>query len=734
MSSPTSSPKLGAVSSSNAAPNLEGGVDENSNPNLEGGAFAGASSNPNLEGGASAGVSSKPLENFQASNPTPDQRVSSGGQPAAVNNVAGASAPANPHITGGNAMSSFPFGNPFGGSAVPIGEVQHTRGGAAGGPPNQPAQGSPTNRPGGLRPPVILPLETPISEMSAKQLADFIGGKITNFNSEIWIKEDISGAAFLEAVEPPSLAEFLEHTAKIESKFARQRVGILLHAMIAKDSAIQSNIRIAWYQAKGISTSASPSLSANYSALEAATPSVLFATPVAPQSQASPLHGAAGAQSLQGQGQPSFLREIRSRSELSFDDSALYSSERVHMQSRASVSSAGTNQFGSANLSSAGGGQQPMMLNITLNQPSAKPPSYPILQNASVPEEVYNWVRLCRKESLNCQVVDRRPLNQLVSQEVKEECSRIIVAAKSKEPKMFDAEAPIPSCWPDVTDKLLLRVLFGLVGPRNAAEAKARLKKLIFHFNDSTTSQSAFTNKLRKHFNKFKSDLSDFSYNSSKWPAWEELSRPMIIEAFSDGFNNTDTIKNKEGTAQVPKCRNLAYIRELIREKKQQHPPLPLEDIMNAIIDHFEAIAVRSSRGICYEVMPWAAQQGKQNKRKFNQLTTSNEGADATGSNLPPGGSSAVNQVSAGRPPKVPMTARPPTNNPRCNNCGSRGHICSERTCFLWGAPGALGANGSWPDGTPSLKLEQAVWNAFAAGRKAIFYGYAENQGKRLSK
>jgi len=320
-----------------------------------------------------------------------------------------------------------------------------------------------------------------------------------------------------------------------------------------------------------------------------------------------------------------------------------------------------------------------------------------------------------------------------VSQEVKEEVSRIIVTAKTKEPKMFDVDAPIPDCWPNVTDKLLLRVLFGLVGPRNAAEAKLRLKKLIFHFNDSTTSQAQFTSKLRKHCNKFKSDLADFSYNSSKWPTWEELSRPMIIEAFSDGFASTDTIKNKEGTAQVPKCRNLAYIREIIREKKQQN--MFLEDIMNAVIDHYEAIdvAVRSNRGVCYEVMPWAAQQGKQ-KRKFNQLTTSNEGADTAGSSLPPGGASAVNQVSTGKPPKAAMNARPPTNNPRCNNCGSRGHICSERTCFLWGAPGALGANGSWPDGTPSLKLEQAVWNAFASVRKLVFYGYPENQGKRPNK
>jgi hypothetical protein len=354
-----------------------------------------------------------------------------------------------------------------------------------------------------------------------------------------------------------------------------------------------------------------------------------------------------------------------------------------------------------------------------LNQPAAKPPNYPILQVASDPAAFYTWVRSCRKESLHCMPVDRRPLNQLVSVDVKEEIARILLNARdSGDPTMFDQDAPYPASWPEVTDKLLLRVLFGLNGPQSAAEAKERCKKLVFYFNDSTTFQNFFTAKLRKHCNKFKSDLADCSYSVRKWPKGQHFTHHMIVEAFTEGFASTETIKGKPGTsAPVPRCKNLYIIREFLREHKGKL----LDEIVTILLDHFEAldIAVRTTRGISYDVVPWVTVRDNKRSRGVAQID-----AEETPN-------AQVNQVSGGaahqRPPK---TAKPATNNPRCNNCGSKGHTCSERTCFLWGAPGAKGANGEWAEGTPSLKLVTEDWATFSKVRKPVFYSYPENAKK----
>jgi hypothetical protein len=560
--------------------------------------------------------------------------------------------------------------------------------------------------------------------MSAMTLANVIGGKIPNFNAEVWTREAISGAALIEMVQPHLLSKFLVETALIESKFARDRVEKLLHELVAIDTLLSTNIKESWSRAKEFSASSgggavAPALHQHHSTSmsDGFTPTTLFHTPLSRVFPHPPHLGAAvGGDHRQGH-PPSFMREIASRSDFSFDDSALFSSDRTHSLSRATVTAA-PQIVGVPGIASTTG-QSPTMLHITLNQPSAKPPNYPILCNASVPEEFYTWLRTVRKESLNCQPVDRRMLNQLVSQEVQQEIGRIIVDSRSRDPYLFEGnDVEYPTHWAGVSDKLLLRVMFKLNGPRSAAEAKLRLKKVKFFFNDSTTQQSAFCNKVRKHCNKFKSDLADFAYTANMWKATEDLTHEMIIEAFNEGFSSTDMIKNAQG-ASVPRCKNLAIVREIIREKKRY----PLDDVINAIVDYFEELdnAIRANRGMSYDVTPWVS-QGKAKKRSFNQISsTSNEGANAAGT-------AGVNQVSATQPRKV---QRPPTNNPRCNNCGSKGHLCSERTCFLWGAPGALGADGKWIDGTPSLKLPADVYTTFAKTRKPIFYAYPENQSKR---
>jgi len=718
------SPKA-SNSASNSAPNLGGGAansnsSENSDPNHEGGGPPNSAIDRQPSSLKSAGdvvgSKSQPAVPAAVSNAAAPQDSGAilGGSEASVNSGVGSNAP--PRAQTSNQMSSFGFKNCFEGQN-PSGNAQLFTSELPTFPPNQSAAPSAGSQPDGGRSAGFSGVdETSISRLSAEILANFIKAKVPNFNPEAWIKEQISGAALVEAVDPKFLNEFLEQTALITSAFARTRVGILLHAMVAKDPLVGSDIKAIWRSSKGISSA----VAADPLAVEAFTPTskTLFTTPAQSAGDRPQYNlGGAEAQPSRVQGEPSFLSEIRSsRGNFSFDDSALFSSERVHENSRVSM----TPSVGAV-LASPGAAGNPMQLNITLNQPAAKPPNYPILQSATTVDEVYSWLKACRKESAHCMPVDKRPLHQLCSEEVKNVVSRLIVVSRTKDPALFDAEAPNPSNWPAVTDRLLLRVLLGIVGPCSAEEAKSKLKKIIFFFNDSTTNQALFTHKLRKHCLRFTQDLGDFSYSSRRWPKNDVLSHNMIVEAFASGFSSTETIKNKEGSAQVPRCSNLATIRDLIRENKSK-PDFTLDDIINVLLDYFEAIdvAVRTRRGVGYEITPWIVQNQKNKKRKFGQLSAQEPEA------VQGGGGAAVNQVTQ-RPVK---TVRPNSDHPRCNNCGSKGHLCSERTCFLWGAPGALGAKGNWPEGTPSLKLSKEDWIVFSKDRKDIFYSYPENQGK----
>jgi hypothetical protein len=257
--------------------------------------------------------------------------------------------------------------------------------------------------------------------------------------------------------------------------------------------------------------------------------------------------------------------------------------------------------------------------------------------------------------------------------------------------------------WPEVTDHLLLKILFSINGPRSAADAKARLKARLCFLNDSTTSQDKQTSKLRKFCNEFKSTLKDFAYTYHMWDANDELDHAMIVEAFSDCFHNVEQIKGPDGTTMVPKSRNYAKIKEMIREKKS----LPLEEIINHIIDSFDRvdIAVRSNKAVTYDVKPWKSEDGNKKKRNFNQIS---------------GGQAAKQQNK--KPP------RPPTEFPRCANCGRKSHACGERTCHLFGHPDARGPNGVWADGEPSLILSDEKKKAWNATRNPVFFKYPENQ------
>jgi hypothetical protein len=338
-------------------------------------------------------------------------------------------------------------------------------------------------------------------------------------------------------------------------------------------------------------------------------------------------------------------------------------------------------------------------LQITIHQASVTPPAYLYLETCSNLPEFYKWLRKNRNENLLARDVDRKMLNQLCSREVMEEVTRIIAGIKRCNLGGYfdDANCPYPTSWALVSDELFLKVLFGMHGPRSTLDAKDRLEARAFFFNDSTTSQSLFTAKLRKFFYEFKSSLADFTFNSHQWNG-EELTRDMIREALTRCFSSKEMIKGPTGTL-VPKCHHLTLICDLIRQKKA----LTVEEIMNHIVDHYERndVHIRSNKGATYDVKPWVIiPQKNKLKRNANQLV-------ATTGMKPP---------------------RPPATHPRCSNCGSKMHSNDERNCYLWGHPKGLGATGVWPDGTPSLRLPKPEWDEWGKSRHSIFYGYEENQ------
>lgn len=594
------------------------------------------------------------------------------------------------------AMSTFTFALPPFSNPVQAEMSQLNKSNVSGGVPSSQPTASKDSQPGGDRSSVGPSVLPKLTAMSAAALAKHIGDKIPNFKPEAWIAEDVSGTAFLEVVSPSSLTEFLEQTALINSKFQRTRIENLLRELVASDKSIAESVRKLWAtNLVPLAASNSVNPPSGGQLLSPAHPSNLFQTP-APRSQ----HGA------------SFLSEIKGRVGFPLDNSVLFGSDST--SARASITGLQP-EMSSGGRTSADGGP---CFAITINQPSAEKPKYVILETCDNDEEFAKWLKKNREESLLALPVDRRALTDLITKDCKEEISRVIVNAARDDPHIFDKDAPYPNHgWPSVTEKLLLRVLFKKNGPPSASAAKDRLKAIRFFFNDSTTHQKLFTAKLRKHVKRFTSDLEDFQYSCRLWPEHDkDMSHTAIVEAFSEGFNDTSTVLGPDKTTQVSKCSNLAKIREYIREHKAK----TLEEIIAFVVGYFERLdtTVRSNSKVKYDVTPWrqdaggAKSSGK--KRKFNQTEASVQAISASGGSVPP----------------TPKVQRPPTTNPRCNNCGSKGHLCGERTCFLFGHSKAKGPDGNWPEGTPSLRLSPEEYKTWSTTRKPIFFGYPENQPK----
>lgn len=534
--------------------------------------------------------------------------------------------------------------------------------------------------------------------LSAPALAKIIGDKIQNFKAEFWIEEDVNGAAFLDVVSPPRLSEFLQQDMLIASNFQRNRIEFLLRDMIKNDKSLSDAERRNWSEPSPSAGAPAQIVPSNRG--EEFSPNVakkLFETPIGADRAKSPA--------------APFLKEIKGRSDFGLNDASMFSSD--YTTSRVTVAGtpggASNSEFSDA-MSVANGG---FTININSAQASALP-KYMILDQCDNPTEFFKWLRKNREESELALPINRRPLKDLMTKDCKLEIARVILQCNTDDVDIFDKEAPYPAKgWATVTDKLVLKVLHKKNGPPCASEAKQKLKDTKFYFKDSTTEQSLFTGKFRKHCKRISEHIENFDYMYRLWPAHDKnLTHGMIIDAFLEGFDEKATVLGPDNTTQVPACQNIKKIRELIRERKE----LPLEELMTHIIEYYERLdtTIRANPKAKYNVYPWRKSDkpeyaGNKRKRDVNQVAAG-------------GGGGAQGNPAAKKPPRAP------TNFPRCANCGSKGHLCGEKTCFLFGHPKCKGPDYQWAEGEPSVRLDKDDYVSWSKTRKPIFYAYIENR------
>jgi hypothetical protein len=571
---------------------------------------------------------------------------------------------------------------------------------------------------------------TNFSSLSATQVATYLKDRIQALPAQIWVDEDFSGAAILEAVSPQLLNTMLEQILQIKSTLMRTRVEIIIHALIANDPSISSEIKSSWLQCR---LDQQQALAARVK-LSRISAEILQESPIAPQTLfQSPVSTAAQSTSTPATAHShvpdkstasySFLSEVygavSSDHGFSCEGAAMFNSNPSVTPCQVVHRAAG----GSAASATAGSGNQ--TIEIKFVQPSANSPNWITLETAHDADLFHTWLRKNRKITLTAAEGDKRLLRTLVEQDVKEEVCRIILEALSSDPELFEG-MPRPTGWDDVSDLLLLRILFAINGPSTAEEAKDRLKQRKFKFDDSTTSQDKFTDKLRTHCNVFRTSIRDLGYNSKKWPEGnKELTHAMIIECFKWTFIDPTLITGPDGRSQVPKCRNAGNIVHLIQERKAMH----LNELIDFIVKKYSAIdaSVRSIREVKYEVSPWNSKPAKQNnfrgnrdnrKRNFNELETREPRSQPS------------NYLDKGKPPRPERPEKRPAFA-RCNNCGSKGHLCGEKTCYLFGHAKGRGMDGSWPEGTESLRLSEAEWKEWKGIRHEKFYSYPENRHRK---
>ena len=580
------------------------------------------------------------------------------------------------------------------------------------------------------------------SKMPATSLAQFLKGKIPALPMEAWISEDFSGQSILDVCSPQLFNDYLQQICKINAVLMRTRIETVVQNLISVDLEIPSKLRKLWAdcaldQQRALLAREAIARQRNVCQNSPISPAILFKDgehsdkPIIVENSPADDFGRGFGETISKKTKEySFLSEVYGPKTpencFGCETSAMFSSTPQTLPgTTVHRPAAGSTVSTTASTASAGN------VVITFVQPSPVAPAWVILATAHDAESFFFWLRKNRKLTILCAEGDKRLLRTLIETDVRETVCRIIFKAKKDDPALFVGTKE-PENWDEVSDMLLLRILFMLNGPKSAEDAKVRLSKRKFMFDDSTTKQEKFTDKLRSHCNDFRTMIRDLGYNCRKWPADnDDLSHNMIIDAFSDTFKDQMMITGPDGSVQVARCRNLSTIVRIIRDKKALH----LNEIIEFLVARFEKIdlQVQTTPEVSYGISPWSnklstgkfekfMKGGK--KRSFNEMEAQQPAeVQINQFNQPPGP-----RANQGKPPKYPKKA--PSTNPRCNNCGSKGHLCGETTCYLFGHPRGKGLHGSWPEGTESLRLTELEWKDWKPIRHAKFYSYPENQKK----
>jgi hypothetical protein len=655
------------------------------------------------------------------------------GVPAAghvVNNSARETNPAPVQsVTGGAVLSGFNFPNPFSvNAAIPpsvgVGSAQTSAMSAA----TPHSASSPISQPivpalqllsGGSTSSNIVNFAT----ISAEQLVHKLRQKIPALDVEAWKMLDFDGPTILElsnpALLPSQLTEYFGYSGLL-----RDRVASAIKLLIRDDESVVIDIRKLWgFVPTVVIPADSPvmgSTTINPIVVRSSTPPVNvidvssgshqgqtpcvrgggatssdnYVTPMQPMALFS-VTDANGSAQRQTDGAPhSFLSEFSSTNNYSLDHSVITATPTALVTPGAGSIAAAAGAATAVNALGA--------INITLHQPTLQKYNWMILENLDVRTTFYQWLKKNRREKIICDAANQRSLASLVSDTVRQDVMRIY----NTERDLFHSTTPIYS-YAYVTDELLLKILFYRHGPLNARDAVSRLKEQKFSFDDSTTFQERFAPKLRRHTTEFRQSLLDMKYTAHLWPQSNNvLSHSVIVDSFLSCFEIEDDIVGPDGKSKVPKCSSMQPLRDMIRENKH----LKLDAIIDIVTKRFEQIDahVRSDSLLKHNVQPWKT-QGKFNarKRKYEQVSVGD------------GDTSKTKKHTSGE------------GNPRCNNCGSKGHVCGEKTCYFWGHPKAKGKDGKWPDGTPSLRLEDEEMAEWRGQRQEIFYSYPENAHKK---
>ena len=548
------------------------------------------------------------------------------------------------------------------------------------------------------------------STLSAAGLVDRLRLKIPALSREAWIALDLNGATILEVSSPVAIAGQLTEYLGL-SPLIRDRVANAIKLLVCKDETVDEAIRVHWGYTKphahhligsaseptALATPAKQGLDASFGLTsphhQGVNHASSFASPLQPSFlfSTSMTDGTAIASANYqppNSGVPSFLSEVNGRTNFSLEHASVAPSS---MNMASLIPHAG----GSTATTASGNGLQ--NINIVLHQPTQQTYAWVILENLDTRTSFQSWLKKNRRERVLCDAANMRSFASLCHPDVREEVCRLY----AWNPCLFSELGKPLTSYTDLTDETLFKILFFKHGPRNTVEAKMRLQEVKFRFDDSTTMQDRFCPKLRRFCSEWRQSLIDLKYTSRLWPQNDTITHQQIIDCFLACFEIEPEITGPDGHTKVPKSSGMAVIRTAIRDHKHEK--------LDAIIDHLTHlfdnadVTARANPLLSHTVQPWKkVGTFNQRKRKWNQLAAN------TNNDAP--------------------HRKPASEHPRCGNCGSRGHKCSERTCYWWGHPEAKGPNGAWPAGTPSLRVSDESYKEWKPKRYDIFYSYEENK------